>query len=159
MILHLKTQYDEKLCEVFTQKYNPFVINDNGVKFIVSSKIKEIDDIFNPLFHKIQNFDSDSQLTNIEYTKTKREVLFGNKTLGGTTNNTVIVGGPCSIESLPQITEVADRISPMGISFIRAGCFKPRMVLSSTDLPVPDPPTIPMTSPRLISMLSSWCTT
>ena len=45
---------------------------------------------------------------------------------GGTTNNTLIIGGPCSIESEEQIDQVAQMLVRNNIRVLRAGCFKPR---------------------------------
>lgn len=38
----------------------------------------------------------------------------------------VVIAGPCAIESLEQLTEIAREISSQGISVLRGGAFKPR---------------------------------
>ena len=54
----------------------------------------------------------------------------------------------------------ADRRSrPKILTLPASGRFRPMMVLSSTDLPVPDPPTTPRTSPRRTVRSRSLCTT
>lgn len=55
-----------------------------------------------------------------------REVNLGGITIGGETNNTVMIAGPCSIESRDQIEEVAEMLVKNGIKILRAGAFKPR---------------------------------
>ena len=45
---------------------------------------------------------------------------------GGNTNNTLIIAGPCSVESAEQIDQVAQMLVRNNIRVIRAGCFKPR---------------------------------
>jgi 3-deoxy-7-phosphoheptulonate synthase len=46
--------------------------------------------------------------------------------IGGNTNNTVMIAGPCSIESKEQIEQVAEMLVRNGIKILRAGAFKPR---------------------------------
>jgi 3-deoxy-7-phosphoheptulonate synthase len=46
--------------------------------------------------------------------------------IGGDTNNTVMIAGPCSIESREQIEEVAEMLVRNNIKILRAGAFKPR---------------------------------
>jgi 3-deoxy-7-phosphoheptulonate synthase len=46
--------------------------------------------------------------------------------IGGDTNNTVMIAGPCSIESKEQIEQVAEMLVNNGIKILRAGAFKPR---------------------------------
>lgn len=38
----------------------------------------------------------------------------------------VVIAGPCAIESLEQLTEIARELSSQGISILRGGAFKPR---------------------------------
>jgi len=38
----------------------------------------------------------------------------------------MVIAGPCAIESEEQITEIAQRLSQLGIRFLRGGAYKPR---------------------------------
>lgn len=58
--------------------------------------------------------------------QTKKIELSENISIGGETNNTVVIAGPCSIESEEQIDLVAQFLKSKNISFLRAGAFKPR---------------------------------
>lgn len=49
---------------------------------------------------------------------------FGDKSVGG--KQLQIIAGPCSVESRDQIFEIAGILSEMGITFLRAGAYKPR---------------------------------
>ncbi|MBL4861969.1 MAG: 3-deoxy-7-phosphoheptulonate synthase, partial [Crocinitomicaceae bacterium] len=56
----------------------------------------------------------------------KREVKVGNVTIGGNENATILIGGPCSVESEEQIRESAELLVEMGLTTLRGGCYKPR---------------------------------
>ena len=71
-------------------------------------------------------FNDDRQLSAIDYTGKQRAVSVGNVTVGGQSNNTLMIAGPCSIESKEQIEEVAVFLKSLGIQALRAGCYKPR---------------------------------
>lgn len=38
----------------------------------------------------------------------------------------IVIAGPCAIESEEQITEIAQRLSQIGVRFLRGGAYKPR---------------------------------
>jgi len=46
--------------------------------------------------------------------------------IGGDSGNTLLMVGPCSIESEEQIRQVAQMLVKRGVRVLRAGCFKPR---------------------------------
>ena len=37
-----------------------------------------------------------------------------------------VIAGPCSVETIPQMTETAEAVKKSGASFLRGGAFKPR---------------------------------
>lgn len=51
-------------------------------------------------------------------------IKVGNTQIGG--GNLTIMAGPCSVESVPQMHEVAQRVKAAGATFLRGGAFKPR---------------------------------
>src|SRR5262249_53103745 len=51
-------------------------------------------------------------------------VRIGETAIGG--DSRVIMAGPCSVESEQQIDELAARLSPLGVRFLRGGAYKPR---------------------------------
>jgi 3-deoxy-7-phosphoheptulonate synthase len=69
---------------------------------------------------------SDIQLASRKYRKNTREVKLGNVLIGGDTRNTVMITGPCSVESEEQITRAAELCMILGVKILRAGCYKPR---------------------------------
>src|SRR5690606_11388495 len=70
--------------------------------------------------------ESDIQLASNTYKDGKREIRVGDVTLGGQSKETMLIAGPCSIESWEQIVQVAEVLKNCNIKTLRAGCFKPR---------------------------------
>lgn len=58
--------------------------------------------------------------------ETRKIKLADDLYIGGDSNNTVMIAGPCSIESKEQIEQVAQMLVKNGIKILRAGAFKPR---------------------------------
>jgi 3-deoxy-7-phosphoheptulonate synthase len=58
--------------------------------------------------------------------KTRKIKLADDLYIGGDTNNTVMIAGPCSIESKEQMEQVAEMLVKNNIKILRAGAFKPR---------------------------------
>ncbi|MEM7658983.1 MAG: 3-deoxy-7-phosphoheptulonate synthase, partial [Bacteroidota bacterium] len=46
--------------------------------------------------------------------------------VGGKTNHTLMITGPCSVESEEQLTAAAEFVRRLGINVLRGGCYKPR---------------------------------
>jgi 3-deoxy-7-phosphoheptulonate synthase len=46
--------------------------------------------------------------------------------LEGHQNATLLIGGPCSVESEDQIRDAAQLLVGMGLTTLRGGCYKPR---------------------------------
>lgn len=61
-----------------------------------------------------------------EFSKKTRLIDLGGFYIGGDADNTVVIAGPCSIESKEQMEQVAEMLVRNGIKVIRAGAFKPR---------------------------------
>jgi len=55
-----------------------------------------------------------------------REVNIGNVTIGGNSKSTLLIGGPCSVESEDQIRNSAELLVGLGLTTLRGGCYKPR---------------------------------
>ena len=52
------------------------------------------------------------------------EIRVGDVTIGG--KSLVIMAGPCSVESRPQLLEAAEKVKAAGAHVLRGGAFKPR---------------------------------
>ena len=60
------------------------------------------------------------------FAETRKVKLANDLFIGGDSNNTVMIAGPCSIESKEQIEQVAQMLVKNNIKILRAGAFKPR---------------------------------
>jgi 3-deoxy-7-phosphoheptulonate synthase len=128
MIVHLKENIQEmeavKLAEatraVFYEKEGRYI-------FITPSADQELPAVLEGLADAYFPMDSDIQLASKKYRSELREIqVGGNVKLGGNHQNTLLITGPCSIESKEQITQSAELLKALNITTLRAGCFKPR---------------------------------
>lgn len=126
MILHLKNTSKEQ-AEELAAAHQAFCIHD-GKQFVLitGSGVKEVPAALKELVSESWVFPNDNQLASRSYLTTTREIDFGKFKIGGNTKNTVLIGGPCSVESESLIRESAQFMSGLGIQLFRGGCYKPR---------------------------------
>jgi len=127
MIIHLKPNLPAT--EVATLAHSLEAMHyHNGTHaiLITPSAVKEIPALVADLNDGYWAMDSDIQLASIKYQADLRTIKWGNVAIGGTTKNTVVIAGPCSVESWEQITQSAEMLKALGINTLRAGCYKPR---------------------------------
>jgi len=125
MILHVQKKANIKELQDF---YKAIVLEEkNHYLFITPSSIKEIDPSHAESILLNIPLDSDIQLASKKYIDETREISISeNLTIGGKTNHTLMITGPCSVESEEQIDEVARFCVQEGVKVLRAGCYKPR---------------------------------
>lgn len=127
MILHLKpTVTQEQAMQVATQLKAFHIQKNEGAVLVTSSSVKEVPQEIEHLVDASWIFKNDMQLASKEYLPTKRKVTIGKAEIGGDTNNMLLIGGPCSVESLAQITSSAELLTSLGLQTLRGGCYKPR---------------------------------
>lgn len=127
MILHLKNNVAHDRAEEIAASINAFLIHSEGKHVLISgAAMKEVPGDIHSEVDEFWVFDNDIQLASKKYRSEKREVKIGNVTIGGTNNSTLLIGGPCSVESEEQIREGAELIVDMGLTTLRGGCYKPR---------------------------------
>lgn len=127
MIVHFKKSISSDIIEKFVCKYSAFSFEkENSVIAITSSSVKDIDPLYKEYIDEVFTFDSDIQLASRDYINTTRSVKLGAIELGGNSNKTILMGGPCSVESEEQIELSAKLISSQGLRILRAGSYKPR---------------------------------
>ena len=93
---------------------------------VTPSACDDLDSGFINLVDRFVVVPNDIQLASKIYLNEVRKVNLGSVEVGGDSNNTVFISGPCSIESEEQITTVAEKLVELDIKVLRAGCFKPR---------------------------------
>ena len=102
------------------------IVSDGNNVLITGSGVKEVPASLQDKTDKSWIFANDIQLASKEYRSEKRTVKIGDITIGGDTKNTVLIGGPCSVESEEQIRESSELLKELGLSTLRGGCYKPR---------------------------------
>ena len=126
MILHLKNSVEAARAREIADSLNAFHIHQGQHVLITGSSLKEVPDQFTSEVEDHWVFESDIQLASKKYRAEKREVQIGNVTIGGTTRNTLLIGGPCSVESEAQIQSSSELLLSLGLTTLRGGCYKPR---------------------------------
>ena len=126
MIIHIKKDANEDVVQRLVQEYQAFDFQGADARVVVtSSSLKELPVAFDSIVEKTFCFPSDIQLASRGYCD-RRTVSLGTVCVGGETNQTVLIAGPCSIESKEQIQIVAKKMKESGVKILRAGCYKPR---------------------------------
>lgn len=127
MILHLKSSVGEERARAIAENLKAFHFIKEGTNVLITgSGMKQVPAEIESEVEDFWPFDNDIQLASKKYMQKKREVSIGNVVIGGDTKNTILIGGPCSVESETQIRSSAELLKSMGLSTLRGGCYKPR---------------------------------
>lgn len=127
MIIHLKPGTVKSIIEKWSGPLKALSFERDGLSVMVTeASIKEIPAEFEQYVDQFWVFDNDIQFASKKYRSEKREVRFGKTVIGGNSGNTVLIGGPCSVESEDQIRSSAELIKSLGLNTLRGGCYKPR---------------------------------
>jgi 3-deoxy-7-phosphoheptulonate synthase len=127
MILHLNDSKSQEEIALLAKKYEAFhIVSQQKSILITSSSVKEVPVELEALVDEFWVFPNDMQLASRKYMSATREVKIGNVTIGGNSKNTLLIGGPCSVESEEQLRESADLLVKLGLTTLRGGCYKPR---------------------------------
>ena len=127
MILHLKDNITNDKAEIIAEQLNAFLVQTRGKNVLITeASLKEVPKEMDAFVDDFWVFDNDIQLASKKYRSEKREVKIGNVTIGGNQKTTLVMGGPCSVESEEQIRSAAELLVGMGLTTLRGGCYKPR---------------------------------
>ncbi len=128
MILRLKNNVDETKANQLGKELESFVLKQNGLFVLVTpSKLKEVKEKHKSFVSENFIFNDDIQLASKKFIPSTREIKITDEIIiGGKTNNTLVITGPCSVESEKQIDESAQLCKKLGVKILRAGAFKPR---------------------------------
>jgi len=127
MIIQLKNTILENEASQIAATHRAFLIQDEGrYTLITGSGVKELPQSLEDQTESFWIFNDDIQLASRKYKSSTREVTIGGISIGGTTGNTILIAGPCSVESESQILESASFLKSLGLNALRGGCYKPR---------------------------------
>ncbi len=127
MIIHIKANTPEaKIAEMAESLSGIRVKTGDGELLVTPSKTKEVSEAYAAFAEKTFVFDDDIQLASSKYMSEKRSIKLGSVEIGGNSNNTIMITGPCSVESEEQILSSAKLCVELGVKVLRAGAFKPR---------------------------------
>lgn len=127
MIIHLKNSVVDADVVKIAQDLDAFHIKKPEHHVLVTpSALQEVPAKYESVTEESFAFPNDMQLASADYFSETREIDINGVKIGGTNNNTMVIAGPCSVESEEQITQSADLMVEQGIKTLRAGCYKPR---------------------------------
>ena len=127
MIIHLKSSVSDAEVAKISEALDAFHIKKPEHHVLITpSALKELPGEYESITEETFVFPNDMQLASAEYFSETREIDINGIKIGGTNNNTMVIAGPCSVESEEQITQSAELMVEQGISTLRAGCYKPR---------------------------------
>jgi 3-deoxy-7-phosphoheptulonate synthase len=127
MIITLKSTVSNELAQSLAASIQAFLIIDEGKNVLItSSSVKELPASMVQFTEEYCVLANDMQLSSKKYKSSTRKVAIGNIEIGGNTKNTVVIGGPCSVESEEQIRASSEVLKELGLKTLRGGCYKPR---------------------------------
>lgn len=127
MIIHLRNNIDDqKAQEIAAANKAIFYKKDGQYILITASSLRELPAGMEPYVEAFFPMENDMQLASRKYKDETREVKIGDIKIGGQSKNTVLIGGPCSVESEEQIESSSELLLELGLTTLRGGCYKPR---------------------------------
>lgn len=127
MIIHLKNSVTDAEISKVAKSLDAFHIKKPDFHVLVTpSALQEVPAQYENIVEASFAFPNDMQLASADYFSETREIDINGVKIGGTNNNTMVIAGPCSVESEEQITQSAELMVEQGIKTLRAGCYKPR---------------------------------
>ena len=133
MIIVLKSGVTEKQIKDFSEELSVHGVSVNTWRGTQSTVLGLIGDTasIDIDYVQAQNIVESVKRVQEPYKKANRKfhpddtvIKVGDTQIGG--GNLTIMAGPCSVESVPQMHEVAQRVKAAGATFLRGGAFKPR---------------------------------
>ncbi len=135
MIIVLKHNVSENDIKIVTEKITEFGYDPRVIKGVENTVIGAVGDeemhqtleVLNnlPCVEKVMAIQKKHKLVSRQFHPEDSIITFGKKDKVGNGNFTTI-GGPCAVESLEQMQQVARDLKAVGINTLRGGAFKPR---------------------------------
>ena len=109
MIIHLKENIDRTKIEELALKSESILLEScNSSRLITPFKTQALPAYLEGYTDAFFPMSSDIQLASKDYNADVKEIDLGTFKIGGNSNNTVLIGGPCSVESEAQINASAE---------------------------------------------------
>ena len=125
MILHLKASVSADQAAQLAASVQAVHLDRGDQQVLVtSSKVKDVPAEIAAHVAEQWTFPNDMQLASRDYLPETREIQVGQATFGR--NATVMMTGPCSVESEEQLETCAQMCVELGIKVLRGGAYKPR---------------------------------
>ena len=126
MIIHLKNTVAEEEAQRIAEELQAILITKEEIVLVTPSKLQELPAHLTSKVSKAVAVPNDIQLASKLYLSETRSITIGDTTIGGSSNNTLMITGPCSVENEEQIEKAAKFCVEQGVKVLRAGCYKPR---------------------------------
>ncbi|MGB1018544.1 MAG: bifunctional 3-deoxy-7-phosphoheptulonate synthase/chorismate mutase [Chitinophagales bacterium] len=127
MVVELKKEVSIEKARELAEATQSILVENEILKLVTFSKIKELPAALETYTENFAVTPNDLQLASRIYKQDTISVKIGNDIeLGGEKNNTLMMTGPCSVESEEQIETVSKFLVKNNIKVLRAGCYKPR---------------------------------
>ena len=126
MIIHLKNTVAEEEAQRIAEDLQAILITKEEFVLVTPSKLQELPAHLTSKVSKAVAVPNDIQLASKLYLSETRSITIGDTTIGGSSNNTLMITGPCSVENEEQIEKAAKFCVEQGVKVLRAGCYKPR---------------------------------
>jgi 3-deoxy-7-phosphoheptulonate synthase len=126
MILHLNKDINIELLKKIQQDYQTTIIEKDNLYIVINTVNDDIENELKDFVISKYNINTEAQLSSREYTPATTQINFPFGYIGGDEKNTMIIAGPCAVESEEQIVESAKFIKSLGLHTLRAGLYKPR---------------------------------
>lgn len=126
MIIHLNKNIAKAEAQQIAAQLKAILVDKEEIVLITPSKLQELPKRLESKVNKYVAVPNDIQLASKKYMPTTREINVDNIKIGGESNNTLMITGPCSVETEQQIELSAQFCVQQGVKVLRAGCYKPR---------------------------------
>lgn len=127
MIVHLHPHISQTQAEELAKESKAILFRENETYILVtSSKVQELPPVLSEAAAEHWAFPNDLQLGSRTYRNETRKMDLGGTIIGGDSMHTVMMTGPCSVESEEQLEASAQLCVEMGIKILRGGAYKPR---------------------------------
>lgn len=128
MIIEIKNNTSNQAIEALAESHRAFhIFHENKNYLITSAGVKQMSNALDAVAENHWVFPTDMQLSSRDFIHQTREIkLKEDLSIGGSHNNTLLIGGPCSVESEDQIRSASELLKELNLNVLRGGCYKPR---------------------------------